>query len=230
MRTDFRPYRRELIVSSKADWDMWPGPQGQLGSRNDPLSSSTTPSAGSRSTTSTSSIRTGSTPGHPWTKRSARWPVRFGLAKPVTSASRPTPPNTPPKQRRSRIGPEIHLSSTSRRTTCSTDGSNRVSQERASLGRHGRDLVHGARAGSAHRPVRDRRCRRHRPGHLRPTLPASMLTEAVLAKIHGLKATADARGQSLAQMALAWVLRDPVVASTLSARRASHSSTRTSAR
>jgi L-glyceraldehyde 3-phosphate reductase len=49
----------------------------------------------------------------------------------------------------------------------------------------------------------------------RPTLPASMLTEEVLAKIRGLKAIADARGQSLAQMALAWVLRDPVVASTL---------------
>jgi L-glyceraldehyde 3-phosphate reductase len=30
-----------------------------------------------------------------------------------------------------------------------------------------------------------------------------------------LKAIADGRGQSLAQMALAWVLRDPVVASTL---------------
>ena len=42
-----------------------------------------------------------------------------------------------------------------------------------------------------------------------------MLTEEVLAKIHGLKAIADGRGQSLAQMALAWVLRDPIVASTL---------------
>ena len=30
-----------------------------------------------------------------------------------------------------------------------------------------------------------------------------------------MKAIADGRGQSLAQMALAWVLRDPVVASTL---------------
>ncbi|MEN3322045.1 MAG: L-glyceraldehyde 3-phosphate reductase [Mycobacterium sp.] len=39
MRTDFRPYRHELIVSTKAGWDMWPGPQGQLGSRNYLLSS-----------------------------------------------------------------------------------------------------------------------------------------------------------------------------------------------
>ena len=30
---DFRPYRDELIISSKAGWDMWPGPYGDLGSR-----------------------------------------------------------------------------------------------------------------------------------------------------------------------------------------------------
>ncbi len=33
MRTDFKPYRDELIISSKAGWDMWPGPYGNLGSR-----------------------------------------------------------------------------------------------------------------------------------------------------------------------------------------------------
>ncbi|GAB3615882.1 L-glyceraldehyde 3-phosphate reductase [Okibacterium endophyticum] len=33
LRTDFKPYRSELIVSSKAGWDMWPGPHGDLGSR-----------------------------------------------------------------------------------------------------------------------------------------------------------------------------------------------------
>jgi L-glyceraldehyde 3-phosphate reductase len=30
---DFKPYRDELIVSSKAGWDMWPGPYGEFGSR-----------------------------------------------------------------------------------------------------------------------------------------------------------------------------------------------------
>ena len=30
---DFRPYRDELIISTKAGWDMWPGPYGDLGSR-----------------------------------------------------------------------------------------------------------------------------------------------------------------------------------------------------
>ena len=30
---DFAPYRDEMIISSKAGWDMWPGPYGNLGSR-----------------------------------------------------------------------------------------------------------------------------------------------------------------------------------------------------
>ena len=33
LATDFRPYRDELIIASKAGWDMWPGPYGEWGSR-----------------------------------------------------------------------------------------------------------------------------------------------------------------------------------------------------
>ena len=33
MDLDFRPYRDELIISSKAGYDMWPGPYGNFGSR-----------------------------------------------------------------------------------------------------------------------------------------------------------------------------------------------------
>jgi L-glyceraldehyde 3-phosphate reductase len=33
LREDFRPYRDELIITTKAGWDMWPGPYGDLGSR-----------------------------------------------------------------------------------------------------------------------------------------------------------------------------------------------------
>jgi L-glyceraldehyde 3-phosphate reductase len=32
-RKDFTPYRDELVISSKAGWDMWPGPYGDFGSR-----------------------------------------------------------------------------------------------------------------------------------------------------------------------------------------------------
>jgi L-glyceraldehyde 3-phosphate reductase len=30
---DLRPYRDELVISTKAGWDMWPGPYGEFGSR-----------------------------------------------------------------------------------------------------------------------------------------------------------------------------------------------------
>ena len=33
MDMDFRPHRDELLISSKAGWDMWPGPYGNFGSR-----------------------------------------------------------------------------------------------------------------------------------------------------------------------------------------------------
>ena len=33
MEGSFRPYRDELLVSTKAGWDMWPGPYGNWGSR-----------------------------------------------------------------------------------------------------------------------------------------------------------------------------------------------------
>jgi len=33
MKKDFMPYRDELIISSKAGYDMWPGPYGEWGSR-----------------------------------------------------------------------------------------------------------------------------------------------------------------------------------------------------
>ncbi|MCU1444772.1 L-glyceraldehyde 3-phosphate reductase [Cryobacterium sp.] len=36
---DFRPYRDEMIISSKAGYDMWPGPYGDFGSRKYLLSS-----------------------------------------------------------------------------------------------------------------------------------------------------------------------------------------------
>lgn len=33
LKQDFAPYRDELVISTKAGWDMWPGPYGDLGSR-----------------------------------------------------------------------------------------------------------------------------------------------------------------------------------------------------
>src|SRR5499426_2660764 len=39
MREDLRPYRDELIISTKAGYDMWPGPYGDWGSRKSLLAS-----------------------------------------------------------------------------------------------------------------------------------------------------------------------------------------------
>ena len=39
LRQDLRPYRDELFLSTKAGWDMWPGPYGEFGSRKYLLSS-----------------------------------------------------------------------------------------------------------------------------------------------------------------------------------------------
>ncbi len=39
LKKDFGPYRDELIISTKAGWDMWPGPYGNLGSRKNLLAS-----------------------------------------------------------------------------------------------------------------------------------------------------------------------------------------------
>jgi L-glyceraldehyde 3-phosphate reductase len=39
LSTDFTPYRDELVVSTKAGWDMWPGPYGDFGSRKYVLAS-----------------------------------------------------------------------------------------------------------------------------------------------------------------------------------------------
>ncbi len=33
LSSDFAPYRDELFISTKAGWDMWPGPYGEFGSR-----------------------------------------------------------------------------------------------------------------------------------------------------------------------------------------------------
>src|SRR3989442_6785373 len=33
MASDLAPFRDELVISTKAGWDMWPGPYGDLGSR-----------------------------------------------------------------------------------------------------------------------------------------------------------------------------------------------------
>ncbi len=69
--------------------------------------------------------------------------------------------------------------------------------------------------GSAHQQVSARRPRRTHGRRRVGFFNKSMLTETNLANVRALNAIAQRRGQSLAQMAIAWVLRKPVVTSAL---------------
>ena len=75
-------------------------------------------------------------------------------------------------------------------------------------------LLLAARAGHAHRQVPERD-----PGGLARlrdySLTKDLLTDEALDKIRALNDLASGRGQTLAQMALAWTLRDSRVTSTL---------------
>ena len=122
-------------------------------------------------------------------------------------------------------------SSTSRPTRCSTAGSRTACSTRwASVGRRLHRLL-AARAGHAHRqvPATASRRARGRPG--RVAVAGACSPTQTLAKIRALNEIAQRRGQSLAQMALAWALRDPRVTSVADRRAAaSPSSRRTSPR
>ena len=107
-------------------------------------------------------------------------------------------------------------SSTSRTTTCSTAGSSSGLLD--TLEREGMGCI--AFSALAQGVLTDKYlngipqdARINRPGG--GSLERELLSEKNLARVRALNDLAKARGQSLAQMALAWVLRDPRVTSTL---------------
>ena len=90
LKEDFRAYRDELVISTKAGWDMWPGPYGQGGSSRKYLLASLDQSLARLGWTMwTSSIPTASTPTRPWRKPPAPWPARCSRARRCTWASHP---------------------------------------------------------------------------------------------------------------------------------------------
>ena len=171
MRTDFRPYRHELILSTKAGWDMWPGPQGQLGSRNY-LLSSLDDSLGRLSIDYVDifySHRFDPVTPLEETVGALASAVRSGKARYVGISSYSAEHTAEAKAIADRAGISlvIHQPSYSLLNRWIEVGPHRG----ASLGWYGRDRVHGAGAGPAHRPVRDRKRRQHRQSHL-PSHPS----------------------------------------------------------
>jgi L-glyceraldehyde 3-phosphate reductase len=214
LATDLAPYRDELIVSSKAGYDMWPGPYGEWGSRKYLLSS---------------------------LDQSLR---RLGLDYVDIFYSHRFDPETPLEETMGALDTAVRqgkalyagISSYSAEATreaveilrglgtrllihqpsysllnrwiepelldvLGDEGIGCIVFSPLAQGMLTDKYLHGIPEGS----------RASRPSSLSPDL----LTEETLAKIRGLNEIAAGRGQRLAQMALAWTLRDERVTSTL---------------
>nr|WP_315402109.1 L-glyceraldehyde 3-phosphate reductase [uncultured Duganella sp.] len=216
-KSDFQPYRDELIISTKAGWDMWPGPYGQGG--------------GSRKYVLAS------------LDQSLR---RMGLDYVDIFYSHRFDPATPLEETMGALAHAVQqgkalyvgVSSYSAEKTAeaarllhewkvpclihqpSYNMLNRWIEEDLldTLGKQGIGCI--TFTALAQGILSDKYlngipadARVNRPGG--GSLMASHLSEENLARVRALNDIANARGQTLAQMALAWVLRDARITSTL---------------
>jgi L-glyceraldehyde 3-phosphate reductase len=215
LASDLRPYRDELIVSTKAGYDMWPGPYGEWGSRKYLLASLDQSLA------------------------------RMGLEYVDIFYSHRYDPDTPLEETMGaldsavRVGKALYVGISSYSATKTAEAAAILRELRTpfvihqpsysllnrwiepdlldALGELGIGCIvfsplaqgmltdrylDGIPAGS----------RAATPGS---ALSPDLLTDDAMAKIRALNEIAGARGQSLAQMAIAWVLRDDRVTSAL---------------
>jgi L-glyceraldehyde 3-phosphate reductase len=209
---DLLPYRDELIISTKAGWDMWPGPYGDWGSRKYLLAS---------------------------LDQSLR---RMGLEYVDIFYSHRPDPQTPLEETMGALATAVQ-SGKALYVGISQYSPSQTSQAAAILRQMGvRLLIHQPSYSLLDRWVEDglldvlgdegvgciafsplaqglltdrylngipAGSRASRPG----SLDAEQITPAMIERLHGLNQIAQDRGQTLAQMALAWVLRDERVTS-----------------
>src|SRR5947208_1005166 len=205
---DFRPYRDELVISTKAGWDMWPGPYGEWGSRKYLLASLDQSLArmGLDYVDIFYSHRFDPDTPLEETLGALDTAVRSGRAL-YAGISSYSPERTAEAAAIMRgLGTPllIHQPSYSMLNRWVEDGLLDVLDE------HGVGCI--AFSPLAQGLLSDRYLHgipqdsRIRTGG---ALSESMLTESNLAKARGLNAIARRRGQTLAQLALAWALRDP---------------------
>ena len=113
LRGDFHGFRDELVISTKAGYNMWPGPYGEWGSRKYVLASLDQSLKRMGSTMSTSSIRTASIPKRRSKRRWALSTTRFAKARRFTPGFLPTIPSARKKRPPSSSGSARLASSTS---------------------------------------------------------------------------------------------------------------------
>ena len=215
LAADFAQHRDELIISTKAGWDMWPGPYGDIGSSKKYLIASCEQSL-----------------------------KRMGVDYVDIFYSHRVDPNTPLEETMGalvqlhRQGQALYVGLSSYEPGLTRRAAAILAEEKVPLFIHQpsysilnrwierellstlEDLGTGCIAFSplAQGMLTDkylngvpRDARANRGG----SLSQSLLTEGNLAAIRRLNEIAGARGQTLAQMAIAWVLRDPRVTSAL---------------
>jgi L-glyceraldehyde 3-phosphate reductase len=214
LRKDFAPYRDELVVSSKAGYDMWPGPYGEWGSRKYLLASldQSLERLGLDYVDIFYSHRFDPDTPLEETMGALDTAVRQGKALYVGISSYSAGKTREAAAILRDLGTPllIHQPSYSMLNrwiegglldTLGELGVGCITFSPLAQGMLTDRYLDGIPEGS----------RASRPGSLSPDL----LTEPTLAKIRALNDIAARRGQTLAQLALAWTLRDPRVTSTL---------------
>jgi L-glyceraldehyde 3-phosphate reductase len=214
MREDLRPYRDELIISTKAGYDMWPGPYGEWGSRKYLLASldQSLRRMGLEYVDIFYSHRFDPDTPLEETMGALDTAVRSGKAlyAGISSYSAERTMEAITLLRQMGIRLLIHQPSYSMLNRWIEGGLLEV------LGREGvgciafSPLAQGVLTGKYLNgvPVGSR-------ASINGSLSADQIAPATLAHVRVLNEIARSRGQTLAQMALSWVLRDPRVTSAL---------------
>jgi L-glyceraldehyde 3-phosphate reductase len=211
---DFRPYRDELFVATKAGYDMWPGPYGDGGSRKYLLSSLDQSLRRTRLEYVDVFYSHRFDPDTPLEETMGTLDTAVRQGKALYAGIS----NYPPEQHRraaqilKELGTPLLLHQAAYsmlRRTVEAGVLDAVGDSETSLiafsplaqGLLTDRYTHGIPAGS-----------RMAVGHF---LQSEALSEEMLALIGSLAKLAERRGQTLAQLALSWVLRDPRVVSVL---------------
>jgi L-glyceraldehyde 3-phosphate reductase len=214
LREDLRPFRDELVISTKAGYDMWPGPYGEWGSRKYLLASldQSLQRMGLEYVDIFYSHRFDPETPLEETMGALDAAVRQGKALYVGISSYSADDTAEAARILRELGTPllIHQPSYSMLNrwiepdlldTLEAEGVGCIVFSPLAQGMLSDKYLKGIPADS----------RASRDGSLSPKL----ITEEALAKIRALNEIAEGRRQTLAQMALAWTLRDPRITSTL---------------
>jgi L-glyceraldehyde 3-phosphate reductase len=209
-KDDFKPYRDQLIISSKAGYDMWPGPYGNWGSRKYLLASLDQSLArmGLDYVDIFYSHRPDPQTPLEETMGALDQAVRSGRAL-YAGISSYTPEQTLEAARiLKELGTPllIHQPSYSMLNRWTENGSPNLYEALDQVGAGSIAFSPLAQGMLTDRYLNgvpaDSRAAQHK------SLDQGMITDQNLGRIRGLNAIAEGRGQTLAQMAIAWILRN----------------------